>query len=62
MKKFEIESKQGVVMGIYEGDTPEEAVTAMDRDAGYASREKACEILGVTLDEEMNRLYIKEII
>lgn len=34
MRKFCIESKAGVVYGIYGGDTPEEAFEAMVADAG----------------------------
>lgn len=34
MNKFYIESKAGVIFGIYEGDTPADAFEAMVADAG----------------------------
>lgn len=38
MKKFEIANRNsGLVLGVYEGETKEEALDAMARDAGYAS-------------------------
>lgn len=36
MKKFQIESEAGVVMGTYEAETAEEAIRAMNNDAGEA--------------------------
>ena len=42
MKKFEVHNKNsGVCLGIYSADTPQEAIEAMYRDAGYASEEDA---------------------
>lgn len=35
---YEIESTAGVIMGVYEGATPAEALAAMHRDAGYDVR------------------------
>lgn len=34
MSLFQIESKAGVVFGVYEGETPEEAFAAMVAEAG----------------------------
>jgi hypothetical protein len=37
-KKFEIANRNsGLVLGVYEGDTKEQALDAMARDAGYSS-------------------------
>ena len=36
MKKFQIESTAGVVYGIYEGETREDAFRAMAIDAGHS--------------------------
>ncbi len=37
MKKFEISNRNsGLVLGTYEGDTKQDALDAMARDAGYA--------------------------
>jgi hypothetical protein len=35
--KYKIESKSGVVLGVYSGETKEEAYLALCRDAGYDS-------------------------
>jgi hypothetical protein len=35
MKKYQIESAAGVVLGIYEGESESDAIAAMYRDAGY---------------------------
>ena len=36
MKKFQIESTAGIVYGIYEGETREDAFRAMAIDAGHS--------------------------
>jgi hypothetical protein len=41
MLSYQITSDAGVDLGIYEGDTPDEALDAMARDAGYASQADA---------------------
>lgn len=38
-------------MGIYEGASPDEAIEAMSRDAGYASLEAEAQDIGTTADE-----------
>lgn len=38
-------------MGIYEGASPDEAIQAMSRDAGYASLEAEAQDTGTTVDE-----------
>lgn len=37
MNSYRIESEAGVDMGIYQGETEQEALDAMARDAGYKS-------------------------
>lgn len=59
MKKFQIESEAGVVMGIYEGETKEDAVLAMRKDAGYATHEAALEVTGK--DDIMDGLIVIEV-
>ena len=39
------------IMGIYEGASPEEAIQAMSRDAGYASLETEAQSNATTADE-----------
>lgn len=34
MSKYQIESTAGVIFGVYEGETPEDAFAAMCADAG----------------------------
>lgn len=61
MKKYAIGNKFGADLGIYEGDTPDDALDAMARCAGYADYRDACSI-GLTdyteadLDAEVDRL------
>lgn len=53
MNSYYIESKAGVVMGIYEGDTEEAAVAALNADAGVESTVADWTIIAVTdIDQE----------
>ena len=61
MKKFRIESKAGVVFGIYEADTPEQAAEALSIDAGYASRAEEADTLGKTVEQLFDDLIITEV-
>lgn len=45
-KTFRIISSAGMEMGVFEGETREEALEAMARDAGYASLAEATEVAG----------------
>jgi len=45
MSKYEIENTiSGVVFGVYEGNSENEALDAMARDAGYADYAECCEV------------------
>ena len=47
MKNYEITNPtSGVNLGTYQGETPEEALDAMARDAGYADAAEAAEVAG----------------
>jgi hypothetical protein len=37
MKKYTVRSADGIVIGFYDADTPEDAIEACARDAAYAS-------------------------
>lgn len=50
MSKFQIESKSGVVFGIYEANTPEEAFEAMVADAGDGFDVDGCRSAGTVAD------------
>ena len=55
MSKFYIESKAGVIMGIYEGASAEDAVAALNADAGGDSKVDdwiVLEVVGVDQDRE----------
>lgn len=43
MRKWKITSAAGVEMGVYEGETADEALDAMARGAGYESQADAVE-------------------
>ena len=48
MTTYRIENTiSGVVLGAYEGDTPEQALEAMAHDAGYTSYFQACMVAPV---------------
>lgn len=48
MATYRIENTiSGVVLGEYAGDTPEQALDAMARDAGYSDYAEACEVAPV---------------
>jgi hypothetical protein len=46
MSYFQIISSAGVDMGIYEGTSPDDALDAMARDAGYRDAADAAEVVG----------------
>lgn len=46
MSKFQITSSAAADMGVYEGATADDAVEACCRDAGYASKAEAEEVMG----------------
>lgn len=46
MTSYQITSSAGVDMGIYEGETPADALDAMARDAGYKSQADAAAVAG----------------
>jgi hypothetical protein len=47
MKTWRIENRtSGVVLGEYEGETAEDALDAMARDAGYADHAEGTEVSG----------------
>lgn len=46
MSRYSIMSRQGVDFGEFEADSPEEALDAQAREAGYESHEAVCQLLG----------------
>jgi hypothetical protein len=52
----------GQYLGIYGGETPEDAVAEMDADAGYSSTSWALDVLGMTRDERLADLLIEEVV
>lgn len=46
MAKWQITSGAGADLGIYEGETKEDALDAMARDAGYANNAEATKVSG----------------
>lgn len=42
-KRWQIKSDAGVYLGVYDGQTPADAIDALSRDAGYASYVDAIE-------------------
>lgn len=46
VKRWKIESAAGVEMGVYEGETEQDALDAMARDAGYQDLSHADEVTG----------------
>lgn len=57
MKRFEItNTNSGLVLGAYEGETAEEALDAMARDAGYSS------YAAIPVEDEAGRLQVTELV
>lgn len=57
-KTYEIESKaSGLVLGRYDGETEQDALDAMARDAGYADHEDACS----QSQDDGNHLIVTEV-
>ena len=56
MKKWQITSKAGVVFGVYEGETPEEAFAAMVADGG-----DACDVDGRSTAGTVDDWIIREV-
>jgi len=53
MKKFEIvQTTSGVILGIYEGETAEQALDAMAQDAGYSTYEESLAVTGETREDD----------
>lgn len=50
MATYKITSKAGIEFGTYEGDSAEDAIRAMHRDAGYASDEQIEAALGQSFE------------
>ena len=60
MTKFEIvQPISGVILGIYEGETAEQALDAMAQDAGYSSYDESLAVTGET--RETDTLVVTEI-
>lgn len=57
MKRFEItNTNSGIVLGAYEGETAEQALDAMARDAGYPS------YAAIPVEEDTGRLQVTELV
>lgn len=46
IKRYQITSSAGVDMGVYEADSPEDALDAMARNAGYRDQADAAAVAG----------------
>ncbi len=46
MTTYQITSSAGVEMGLYQGGSPQEALDALAREAGYCGREEAARVAG----------------
>ena len=51
MKKYQIESTNGIIFGVYEAESEQMALEALARDAGCATYAIACEAFSVDEDE-----------
>lgn len=60
MTSYTITSISGLCLGTYEGATPEKAVEAMYRDAGYADRQAVADTLGTTAEALDAELLVEE--
>ena len=51
MNEYRIFNKtSGANLGVFEGESPEEAIEAMARDSGYDSQEACAEALGESVE------------
>lgn len=44
--KYQVTSRQGVELGTFEAESPEDALDALAREAGCESHEAVCHLLG----------------
>ncbi len=61
MTTYHIESRVGQYLGDYEGDTAEDAVRALHRDAGYRTDADICAALWQTWAEVMAEYIVREV-
>lgn len=49
-------------MGVWEAETPDEAIDAYFADAGYNSREAAAEVFGASVEGLLSEITIREVV